>query len=205
MAGAEVPGLWEALGKGVRFIRETTFKAGRQAGQGKFGYTKAGRGSDGMQGAGVLCLQLLGAGDCPEAQAGIRHIREVVVQVEDPKAGRLRWDDSWSLKDGTSNPVYGWYYCAQAAFHAGGRLWQEWQRRFVAMASAAQRPDGSWTAPGRVVRGGGWQSYDPWYTTTLMVLSLQVYCRYLPTYRLTPAKEQPEGEFERIDRALGIN
>lgn len=204
VAGAEVPGLWEALGKGVRFIRETTFKAGRQAGQGKFGYTKAGRGSDGMQGAGVLCLQLLGAGDCPEAQAGIRHIREVVVQVEDPKAGRLRWDDSWSLKDGTSNPVYGWYYCAQAAFHAGGRLWQEWQRRFVAMASAAQRPDGSWTAPGRVVRGGGWQSYDPWYTTTLMVLSLQVYCRYLPTYRLTPATERPEGELARIDRLIGI-
>ncbi len=205
VAGAEVPGLWEALGKGVRFIRETTFKAGRQAGQGKFGYTKAGRGSDGMQGAGTLCLQLLGAGDCPEVQAGIRHIREVVVDVEDPKSGRLRWDDSWSLRDGTSSPVYGWYYCAQAAFHAGGRLWQEWQRRFVAMALVSQRPDGSWTAPGRVVRSGGWQSYDPWYTTSLMVLSLQVYCRYLPTYRLTPPQKRPEGEFARLDRMIGID
>ncbi|MBO7620733.1 MAG: hypothetical protein J6T06_09500, partial [Victivallales bacterium] len=71
VAGANVKDLSKGMEKGVSFIRNVTFKKPHSDTDRPFGYSTPGGGSDGMQGAAVLCLQLLGEGSCPEAKAGI--------------------------------------------------------------------------------------------------------------------------------------
>ena len=88
-----------------------------------------------------------------------------------------------------SNPVYNWYYETQAMFHAGKSNWNRWNKQMkrelagnqrVGKKTADGKATGYWEAPGR------WDKpeYDKWYNTTLCALSLQVYYRYLPTYKM---------------------
>lgn len=205
VAGAEVPGMTKSLERGAAFLRRTAFRPGGRESYGKFGYTRAGVGSDGMQGAGALCLQLMGQGGCEEVRAAVAYIQEVMVNSASPRETRLHWDGEWKLKDGTSNPVYYWYYCTQAMFHAGGGAWKSWLGAFMPMAVAAQRPDGSWVSPGTQGKTRWKGDYDPWYTTALTALSLQVTYRYLPSARLErPSGSSSADELEKVDAELGL-
>lgn len=205
VAGAETRGMMTAMRRGVEFIRRRTFRHATSRRPGKFGYTRAGVGSDGMQGAGTLCLQLLGAGDCDEAKAGLEYILHHIVCDDNPGKTRIRWDDFWSIRNNTSNPAYYWYYCTQAMFHGGGHYWKKWNERFTPMAIKAQSPEGYWECPGTVTRKGGKGDYDKWYTTSLIALSLQVYYRYLPTYKLQRNQEVAKAsKMDDIDEQLGF-
>jgi hypothetical protein len=48
--------------------------------------------------------------------------------------------------------------------------------------------------------------YDQWYATTLCCLSLQVYYRYLPTYKMPKSMaKQEKSVLQAIDQDLGID
>lgn len=201
VAGADVPGLMDAIEKSISFIKNVTYS------DGSFGYNKPGGGSEGMQGVGTLCLQLLGEGSSIEA-------RTVLDAIE--KKIRVVWDDSKSYQT-HSTPVYNWYYLTQAMFHAGRSKWSNWNKMFTDIVLANQKSDGHWDSPGKATwmekndKTGQMEKktraeYDPWYATTLCCLSLQVYYRYLPTYKMPKSIARPEKSIlQAIDEDLGIS
>ena len=134
-----------------------------------------------------LCLQLIGEGDCNEAKEGVKWIKE---------NQEVKWDRTKEYSP-HSTPVYNWYYQTQAMFHAGKATWNRWNRQMKKELVANQKsgpktPDGKatgyWESPGKWDR----TPYDPWYATSLCALSLQVYYRYLPTYKMPKRTAQAE-------------
>jgi hypothetical protein len=79
--------------------------------------------------------------------------------------------------------VYYWYYATLALFQVGGEPWAWWNERYRDFAVGLQRRDGC--------SEGSWDPVDNWlapyggrlYATSLNLLSLEVYYRYLPLYR----------------------
>ena len=173
VARTENKGVMPALKKAQSFIQDTSFR------KGKFGYSTPGSGSAGMQGAGTLCLQLIGQRKSGAARSGVTWIR---------KNDEVKWDLGKEYS-AHSNPVYNWYYETQAMFHAGKTHWSSWNKQMKKELVGAQklgeqtedsRDTGYWEAP------GAWRKpeYDRWYSTALCTLSLQVYYRYSPTYEM---------------------
>lgn len=168
IAGANVPGIEEAMQKGIDFVKKTAYK------DSKFGYGAPGNGSPGMQGAGALCLQLLGEGASREATSCVENTLAAMV----PEWKKVGHDSS-----------YCWYYITQGIFHGGKKVFDNWNPKFVAMMVQNQFDDGHWEEP----LGEGKErarnlaadlsKYEPFMATALNALSLQVYYRYLPTYK----------------------
>jgi hypothetical protein len=171
VAGADVKGLVEAMEKAVGFLKKTAYK------DGKFGYSSPGAGSPGMWGAGTLCLQLLGEGKCVEAKECTKVISETqTVLWIDEKRGEVA---------GHANPCYNWYYQTQVMFHAGQAYWNKWNDQFSSELTRNQKADGHWECPpGKKSSKDERPEYDNVYTTCLCALMLEVYYRYLPTYKL---------------------
>lgn len=160
IAQAEVPGLEEALAKALGDLKSAQHRE-----NGRFFYSDpTGAGSLSMTGVSVLCLQLLGEGESPEARDGLQALQEMDCN--------WRKAPEWAL--------YTWYYTTQARFHAG-KGWESWNARFARTLVAHQNEDGSWPAPGNE------KNHGPVYSTTLAALMLQVYYRQLPTFKTIPA------------------
>jgi hypothetical protein len=81
----------------------------------------------------------------------------------------------WPAAPDVKAPVYGAYYVTQAKFQAGGQVWESWNRQCTDAFIRSQKADGHW-------EGGDHETGSQVYTTTLCALTLQVYCRYLPSY-----------------------
>lgn len=174
MAGCSNEKLEDAIAKSIDFLR----KYAHQPGQG-FGYANEnglpGAGSSpSMTGAGTLCLQLLGKPDCPEARSGLKWLL-------DRDASLIPAWEKPDAKGGTENrgrvPIYAWYYITQAKFQKGGNDWKDWNAKFPNILVKNQIIEG---------KLGHWEGGD-WggnvYTTTMCCLMLEVYYRYLPTYK----------------------
>jgi hypothetical protein len=87
-----------------------------------------------MQGAGTLCLQLLGFKDCREAKEGVKYVAKNVEVV---------WRDRERRDVAMHNhPCYGWYYQTQAMFHAGITVWPKWNGMFSSQLTRNQHSDG---------------------------------------------------------------
>lgn len=78
---------------------------------------------------------------------------------------------------------YYWYYGTLALYQHGGDAWQQWNARLRDHLLAEQIRTGSFA--------GSWEPTDPWgryggrlYSTALATLSLEVYYRFLPLYRI---------------------
>jgi hypothetical protein len=175
MAGSTNPRLEEAIASSIKFLRNTA----HQPMQG-FGYSgEKERPSAGstpsMTGAGTLCLQLLGKPDCPEVRSGLKWMNESKSPV---------FDVDWKVGDAEAgkpstvkNPVYAWYYITQAKFQKGESDWKEWNPKFTTALVRNQIVEG---------KLGHWEGGDHGknvYTTTLCTLMLEVYYRYLPTFK----------------------
>ncbi|MFC1499243.1 hypothetical protein ACFLS1_12350, partial [Verrucomicrobiota bacterium] len=148
-----------------------------KAGKGKGGGVK--RKSGGLTGVGVLCLQLLGAGNSNSARLGMNWLDQNATFV-------------WGDEAMGNSPVYFWYYITQAKFHAGGGSWSEWNTKFAPELVKTQNvvPKAIRGPSGRMVDIGYWNPPKEFvtcknrvYTTTLCTLMLEVYYRYLPTYQ----------------------
>ncbi|MCA9059865.1 MAG: hypothetical protein KDA85_15265 [Planctomycetaceae bacterium] len=78
---------------------------------------------------------------------------------------------------------YYWYYGTLAMYQYGGQPWERWNAIVRDTLIAQQRTDGPLT--------GSWDPNDPWgryggrlYSTALATLTLEVYYRLLPLYRM---------------------
>jgi hypothetical protein len=161
LARLDVPGMDEALARAVSGFARNADPAGG------FGYTTPGAG--GLTGVGVLCMQLLGAPRAPEALRGLAWLR--------PE--QFRWDAMRMPR-----PLYYAYYTTQAKFHAGGRDWDAWNVgisgeliKSQQRVAAGAEQQGFWNSPSET------ENYGTVYSTTMCTLMLEVYYRYLPTYR----------------------
>ncbi len=165
--------------KNARNGFKKNFKAGGD-GTGGFGYTGPGK-AGGLSGVGVLCMQLTGAAKAPEVTQGLMGIK---------KAHTV----SWAAPKGN---IYFWYYDTQAMFHTGGEMWNSWNRMFAPTMTKNQTiVKGKYEYKGRQFDIGYWlppggksKHTSTMFDTALCALSLQVYYRYLPTYK-PPAKDE---------------
>ncbi|MCS6771698.1 MAG: terpene cyclase/mutase family protein [Kiritimatiellae bacterium] len=184
IAGAEVPGLKEAMDRAVvGFVNSQNPETGR------FGYSSVGNGSDGITAVGVLSLQLLGQHKSKAVQAGLNAMREFKCDYRNPPI--------W--------PMYSWYYITQAKFHHGGQLWSSWNNQFAPELTKNQNEDGSWTSAGQFLKEdahGKETNHGLVYSTTLAALTLQVYYRFLPTYK--PIAVESEEDEKKDDVTVEI-
>ncbi|MFA6568979.1 MAG: hypothetical protein WCS96_12275, partial [Victivallales bacterium] len=160
---------------------------------------KGGGGGASMTPVGVLCLQLMGEGKSREALTGLKYIEEY------GKGAWMKCD--WKTGGGT---LYQWYYQTQALFqgYSGtGGNWDEWNREFQRALMKEQEADGHWSSPSeKYGRGGGLEAAKAAtdakgkltagvfasteninlyvYSTSLCCLMLEVYYRYLPTFKV---------------------
>ena len=89
--------------------------------------------------------------------------------------------------------MYSWYYITQAKFHAGGGDWDFWNQKFAREIIRNQNEDGSWTSAGSNLKEnshGTETNHGPVYATTLAALTLQVYYRFLPSYKPIEVEEE---------------
>ncbi len=174
IAGAETPGIKEALAKAAVYM-----KAMQNAETGQIGYSNPGSGNPPITAVGVLCLQLIGHAEDKEVDKGLQFMRG--------------WDLKWD-KPGFNAPMYGWYYITQAKFHKGGADWQSWNQDLRRELPASQKEDGHWEFPAEEHGSGA----GPAYSTTLAALSLQVYYRFLPTYKPIAVEKKTEEKTEEV-------
>jgi hypothetical protein len=93
-------------------------------------------------------------------------------------------------KPGQFKNVYTYYYAAQVMHHMGGEYWQQWNPKMRDYLIKSQEREGH--------KAGSWDpTGDAWgrnggrlYTTSLSVLTLEVYYRHLPLYRREKIDEE---------------
>ncbi|MDA0323578.1 MAG: terpene cyclase/mutase family protein [Verrucomicrobia bacterium] len=173
MAGFQNSGLEEAIKLAVQGFQ------GNAAPAGGFGY--AGPGATGLTGVGVLCMQLLGAGKLPEARMGLEALSDVTFEWR-PEGKTTKW-----------NQNYYWYYITQAKFQAQGEIWDSWNRLFqpvlieeqTIIKQAIEGLNGNMKDIGWWDMDGGISGHTdgPVMNTCLATLQLEVYYRYLPTFK----------------------
>jgi hypothetical protein len=204
VSGAGVSGLEKAIELGISFIKNVAYSKTNV--NRPMGYASPGGGSWGMQGAGALCLQLLGEGNSRE----VKNVSKLIVDKHLPE---IVWTNpNLVISGSSSNPMYHWYYETQVMFHAGQTSWKKWNDKFAPLLIKNQKEDGHWECPpglkpdpktGKIGNPG---NYDPWYTTALCCLSLQVYYRYLPTYKMPKGiAKQEKTALDALDDELGLS
>jgi hypothetical protein len=182
-AGSTAEGLEAAIDKAIN----TGLKKTHKVKSGGFSYTEKGGATGTMTSVGTLCLQLYGEGNSPEAKAGLQTLLT-------PKFFWISWKGNngvipqWSL--------YQWYYETQAmfqGFHGRGGGWKKWNRMFTKELLKRQKSDGRWLSPvyefDKKALNHGEKSFvgldQPVYATSLCCLMLEVYYRYLPTFKVS--------------------
>ncbi|NLZ62969.1 MAG: hypothetical protein GX902_04095 [Lentisphaerae bacterium] len=203
VAGANVSGLDAAIEKGISFIKNVAYSKTNEARP--MGYSSPGGGSWGMQGAGALCLQLLGEGGC-------REVKTVAKLISDTHLPTILWIDPNAPVGPVAQAMYCWYYETQVMFHTGQSSWRKWNEKFAPMLVQNQNEDGHWDAPvGQKPLAKGAKktevtNYAPWYNTALCCLSLQVYYRYLPTYKMPKSMaKEAKTALDSLDDELGLS
>jgi len=109
-----------------------------------------------LTGAALLGMQLWKGVDTPAFEKGFRFL---VNHYSDPRPG---------------DNYYAPYYNTQVFFLAEGKEWEAYNRAFAPRLLDAQNADGSWL-------GSGTRQDNQIYQTSLAILMLEVYYRYLPT------------------------
>jgi hypothetical protein len=185
LAGSENPRLEESKKKYAEFIKKRQLPD-----TGKFYYIKTDNPGDrhvavdfGITAVSTLCLELIGEGNSKEARAGISALDKATID----------WQKAvpWTMSE--------WYYVTQAKFHKGGQTWELWNDKFAREYVKNQNEDGSWTSPSRQgadIPYGFEHFFGPAFSTAMSCLTLQVYYRFLPTYKAidVPVEEKVKDE-----------
>lgn len=164
LSGLNLPGVDEALDKAMLNLKRVNGP------KGGFGYRKA-EDRYSLTGVGVLCTYFWKGQKDTVVKKGI----EFIIEESDKNYP--------VVYKGEKCDLYAWYYHTQACLMFGGSAWTKWNKWFQDQISDSQSPDGSWPVPGGKAHGpqadaGG---AGPFYRTTLCVLMLEVYYRYMPT------------------------
>jgi len=198
-AGCEIPGLEQAIDNAVKGLKTHCDEK-----DGGFSVGPGGKPDFGMTSLGVLCLGLLGEGDSKEAKKSLEWVKKCNRLGIKTCSWRYNKDVHEEYNKAFTFAVYTWYYQTQMLFqatHGQGPLWHAWNSAFSKSLIDEQNSDGSWLTP---AENYGSSDLDPkkvnaeWshvryfedpkdlkiYATTYCCLSLEVYYRYLPTYKL---------------------
>jgi len=137
----------------------------------RYTYKPGGQATPALTAAGLLSRQYLGwQATRPELPAGAAYLMENL-----PPIGA-----------GNVGPSYYYYYATQVLHHLEGKNWDYWNHRMREHLIRTQEKEGhkkgSWSPNGSDwgARGGRM------YTTSLSLLTLEVYYRHLPLYRKVP-------------------
>jgi hypothetical protein len=192
VCGWQIQAITAAWYAGIRYsnnmLRETRRRAildikSRFSQEQGCGYTGTGPNRDKASnytttGIGTLCLQFLGQHSSAEVKWGLSLMR--------------KYSCDWKKTTGGAGaPLYGWYYVTQAMYHAttnpkSNVYWKYWNPLFSNMLINRQHADGHWEPPeggGNFVKNAFSGKNKNIYATTMACLMLEVYYRYLPTYR----------------------
>lgn len=166
LTGLNLPGVDGALDKAMDTIDKVW-----KGSEGGYGY----RGPENrysLTGVGILC-RLFWKGDRGDVRKGMDWLLDETEKDDRQKPLKYKSDKA---------DLYAWYYHTQAALMFGGGAWQKWNRWFQDEICDVQNPDGSWPAPG--FAGHGPQAEESMtgqvYRTTLCILMLEVFYRYMP-------------------------
>lgn len=158
-----ISGVDEALDKSMIFLQRW------QGPKGGFGYTGPAD-TYSLAGVGSLCIYFWKQ----EKDAGVRKGIDFIIE-------ETQKDYPVKYKGDKAN-LYAWYYHTQACLMFGGSAWTKWNRWYQDEICDNQSPDGSWPpiagkspGPQSAADGSG-----PYYRTTLCVLMLEVFYRYMP-------------------------
>jgi len=165
LTGIRLDGIDEAMDKAIAYVKRC------QDSTGKFAYKEGSSGKPSLTGAGVLCLQLWKNAKSHEAQKG------------------LEWIVNNQAGEWPKVNLYEWYYHAQACFQANGvngwkKYWKAWNENFQEILLKAQADDGHWP------QGAHFHGDTDIYRTTMTILMLEVYYRYLPFVIVDPTSSQ---------------
>ena len=149
--------------------------------KGLFTYTlneegKAGGGSPAMTAVGLLCRQYMGMKrDDPAMKEGMGFLMNHLPDID--RGG------------GQKAGLYYWYYATQVMHNMPGPEWDKWNRRkcggcLSPAKSKKARAAGSWDPQHPVSEGNLSEQGGRLLITALSALTLEVYYRYLPLYKL---------------------
>ena len=135
-----------------------------------------GRKGVGMVAVGMLCRQFLGY---PRNDPIFDRMAKRMLK-EPPTWEALR--PKKLTESNAFNTMYYWYYATLAIYQHGGHAWDQWNGFLRDMLCGKQRQDGH--------SNGSWEPDGQWfgdvggrvYSTTMGILCLEVYYRYLPIY-----------------------
>lgn len=155
--------------KAKEFLKSvSSSSSGSQSGGGLFGYTAPGKGQA-TTSVGLLCYQYMG------------------VPREDPAMVEGTAFLMDNLPDPARRDIYYWYYATQVMHNQPGPDWDAWNRKMRRLLIDTQCKEGcaegSWD-PGVPVKDLWGQHGGRIMTTSLSALTLEVYYRYLPLYKL---------------------
>jgi len=165
LTGLRLDGLELAMDKAMAYVKRC------QDEDGKFAYKEGTSGKASLTGAGVLCLQLWKNAKSLEVQKG------------------LEWIVSNQAGEWSKVNAYEWYYHAQACFQATGvnggtKYWKAWNENFQEILLKTQAGDGHWP------QGAHFHGDTDLYRTTMTILMLEVFYRYLPFAYVSPTADQ---------------
>ncbi|MDB6153112.1 MAG: hypothetical protein JWL90_1565 [Chthoniobacteraceae bacterium] len=166
LSGLNIAGVDEALDKAMVNLKRVQGK------NGGFGYrTPEDRYS--LTGVGVLCTYFWKQDKDKVVREGIEFMLKET-------------DEKYPVKyNGKDANLYAWYYNTQACLMYGGSTWSKWNRLFQDEIATSQSKDGSWPRTGAKDNPGGLELKNdgagPFYRTSLCVLMLEVFYRYMPT------------------------
>ena len=164
LSGLNISGVDECLDKALLNLKRV------QGPKGGFGY-RGPQDKYSLTGVGVLCTYFWKQKKDKMVTEGMGFIMDQVKTKEPIKYA------------GPTANLYAWYYHTQAALMVGGAAWTTWNRLFQDEICDAQSQDGSWPPHGG--KGVGPETAPdksgPFYRTTLCILMLEVYYRYMPS------------------------
>jgi len=137
---------------------------------GLFSYTPENQPTPSMTSVGLLCLQYGG-------------MRRTDPQMAEGVSLLLR-----NMPDSAGRNLYYWYYATQVMHNIGGPDWDNWNRRMRKVLVDSQCKEdncahGSWD-PDKPSRDAWAEAGGRLMVTSLATLTLEVYYRYLPLYKL---------------------
>ncbi len=164
LSGLNLPGVDAALDKAMDMIDRL------QGAKGGYGYRKP-EDKYSTSGVGILC-RLFWKGEKGKVHKGLEWVLDT---TEKDKPVKYKSDHA---------DLYAWYYDTQACLMYGGVAWTRWNKWFQDELCDVQNPDGSWPSPGGKEAPGPYHEENltgQTYRTSLCILMLEVFYRYMPT------------------------
>ncbi|MGF1582836.1 MAG: hypothetical protein ACFCD0_26240 [Gemmataceae bacterium] len=156
MAGLDVPEV--TFRKAIRFL-----DAVRSSDEG-YSYVPDGGSTHTMSAVGLLCRQYLQSDDWSPSSIKMINAIEKHLKTKPPS--------------GQFKNMYYYYYATQVMHHFGGVEWVRWNKKMRDLLVKGQERDGSWNPRGEHHGNAGGRLMK----TSLCLLTLEVYYRYLPLY-----------------------